>query len=78
MSVRRTDGGVVVLEGDCPVDDAEPLLELLQKTPGATVDWTGCGRLHTAVVQVVLAAGAAPTGPCGDPFVRQWIEGARL
>jgi hypothetical protein len=78
VTVRRTEDGRVVLEGTCPVEDAEPLLELLQQSPAAVIDWTGCTRLHTAVVQVVLAAGAEAVGPCGDAWVRDWIEQARL
>ena len=53
MSVRRDDGGTtILLVGKCPVEDAEPLLQLLQATPGAPLDWTQCGHLHTAVLQV--------------------------
>ena len=37
MSVRRLDDGNIALEGPCPVEDAEPLLQLLQATPGGTV-----------------------------------------
>jgi hypothetical protein len=74
VSVRRHDDGTIHLEGDCPVEDAEPLLELLQATPGARVDWRGCGRLHTAVVQVVLAVAPDCIGPCGDPFIGQWVD----
>ena len=33
MSVRREENGTVVLEGNCPVEDAEPLLQMLQATP---------------------------------------------
>jgi hypothetical protein len=74
MSVRRHDGGSIVLEGDCPVEDAEPLLELLQASPAGPLDWTRCGRLHTAVVQVVLAARPTLAGPCGDPWIREWMD----
>jgi hypothetical protein len=74
MSVRLDDG-IIRLEGDCPVEDAEPLLELLQATPGARLDWRGCGRLHSAVLQVVLATAPDCIGPCGDPFVARWVRG---
>ena len=33
VTVRRDDSGTIVLEGVCPVEDAEPLLQLLQATP---------------------------------------------
>jgi hypothetical protein len=73
VSVRLDETGTILLEGSCPVDDAEPLLQLLQATPTARCDWTRCSHLHTAVVQVVLAARSALTGPCGDPWIEQWI-----
>jgi hypothetical protein len=62
-----------VLEGICPVEDAEPLLQMLQMTPAGPLDWTRCNQLHTAVLQVILAAGVMPVGPCGDAWVRQWV-----
>lgn len=62
----------MVLAGVCPVEDAEPLLQLLQAAPAASVDWSGCSRLHTAVFQVILAVRPPLTGPCGDPFVARW------
>ena len=73
MSVRRREDGVIVLEGSCPVDDAEPLLQLLQASPAAACDWTRCDQLHTAVVQVLLVAGPRMTGPCGDAWIEQWF-----
>ena len=72
MSVRLA-GGVIVLEGDCPVDEAESLLELLLANPGASVDWSACGQLHTAVVQVLLAVRPPMEGGPGNPFLRRWI-----
>ena len=73
MSVRRHHDGSIILDGDCPVEDAEPLLELLQATPAAPLDWSPCGRLHTAVMQVILAARPAHVGDCGDAWVRRWV-----
>ena len=73
MSVRRDDSGAILLDGVCPVEDAEPLLQMVQTTPAARLDWTRCTLLHTAVLQVILAARIAPAGPCGDPWVEQWV-----
>jgi hypothetical protein len=73
VTVRRSDSGTVILDGECPVEDAEALLQLLQTMPGAGLDWTQCRRLHTAVLQVVLASGSVPVGPCGDAWVAQWL-----
>jgi len=73
MTVRRSDAGAIILDGICSVEDAEPLLQLLQGTPAATVDWAACRQMHTAVLQVILASGIAPTGACGDAWVAQWV-----
>jgi hypothetical protein len=72
MTVRRHDGAIV-LEGICPVEDAEPLLRMLQTMPAAEVDWTPCRQLHTAVLQLVLASGRPLVGPCGDEWIAQWL-----
>jgi hypothetical protein len=74
MSVRRHDDGTILLEGDCPVDEAESLLQLLQATPAARVDWTRSHHLHTAVLQVILAARPTLVGRCGDPWIAEWIN----
>ncbi len=73
MTVRSADNETLVLEGTCPVEDAEVLLQLLQTKPAAALDWTPCRQLHTAVLQVVLASGLVPLGPCGDALVEQWL-----
>jgi hypothetical protein len=72
VSVRRHENGTIVLEGDCPVEDAEPLLQMLQGNPHPTLDWTSCSYLHTAVLQVVQAARPGLIGPCADPWVARW------
>ncbi len=65
----RVKGDRVILSGTCPVEDAEPLLLALQG--GAReVDWSGVGRLHTAIVQLLLAAGVPVAGEPADPFAR--------
>jgi hypothetical protein len=71
--VRRDENGTIVMEGDSPAEDAELLLQLLQATPQAVLDWTRCRHIHSAVLQVVLAAQPSLCGPCGDPWVREWL-----
>ncbi len=73
MTVSLSDKGTVILEGACAVEDAEPLLQLLQATPTPTIDWTTCSHLHTAVVQVIFASGIGPIGPCSDTWAEQWL-----
>jgi hypothetical protein len=72
MTVRLTNEGAIMLVGECPVDDAETLLEHLQARREGPVDWSGCTRLHTAVWQVLMAAKPKLVGECGDEFVRTW------
>jgi len=72
MSVRFEDG-VIILEGDCQVDEAEQLLELLLAEPAAAVDWSGCVQLHTALLQVLLAIRPVVVGSPESQFFRRWI-----
>ena len=73
MTIRRSVEGIVVLDGVCAVEEAESLLQMLQATPGAIIDWTQCRQLHTAVLQVIMASGGSPMGPCGDAWVERWL-----
>jgi hypothetical protein len=72
MTVRLTNEGAIMLVGECPVEDAETLLEHLQARRAGPVDWSGCTRLHTAVWQVLMAAKPKLVGECGDEFLRTW------
>ena len=56
------------------VEEAEALLEALQKNPTLKVDLTACTHLHTANLQVLMAA-----RPCIDSWprdldLRTWLE----
>jgi hypothetical protein len=72
MTVRRTDD-TIILDGTCPAEDAEQLLQMLQATGVSRVDWTHSRQIHTAILQVILAARVVPVGPCGDPWIQQWL-----
>ena len=75
MSVRL-DGNVIVLEGTCRVEDAEPLLGWLQADRGLIVDLTGAEQLHTAVLQVLMAVRPTLKGTARDAFIREWLTPA--
>lgn len=75
MSVRR-DGNVIVLEGACRVEDAEPLLAWLQADRGLIVDLTGAEHLHAAVLQILMAMRPALKGSARDAFIREWLTPA--
>ena len=68
-----TDDGAIVLVGECPVEDAETLLEHLQAHPGVPVDWSGCTR-HAYGGAAGADGGQRRrcAGACGDDFVRRW------
>jgi hypothetical protein len=72
MTVRRSGDGTTLLDGECLAEDAEALLEHLQAQPAGPVDWSACIRIHTAVLQVLMAARPTIRGACGDAFVRNW------
>ena len=73
MSVTRTEDGRILLEGVCPIEEAEALLRYLSEVPGAIVDWSGCDYAHTAVIQVLLAARPPIAGRPADPFLDKHI-----
>ncbi|HEX5460208.1 MAG TPA: hypothetical protein VFX20_09570 [Steroidobacteraceae bacterium] len=73
MTVRAGDGGCIELVNACPAADAEPLLQLLLATPGATIDWRACEGAHTAVVQVLMAARPRLLGPPADARLEEWL-----
>jgi hypothetical protein len=73
MSVSQLEDGTIVLEGVCPIEDAEPLLRLLSSGPGAVVDWRGCDGAHTAIVQLLMASGARLQGPPRGRFLDRFV-----
>jgi hypothetical protein len=75
MSVRL-DGNVIVLEGACRVEDAEPLLGWLQADRSLAVDLTDAEQLHAAVLQVLMALSPVLQGTPKDTFIRDWITPA--
>lgn len=73
MTVRLTGDAAIVLEGVCTVEDTEPLVGHLLSAPHATVDWRLCEEAHTAIIQILIASGAALLGtPCGS-FLRDHV-----
>jgi hypothetical protein len=72
MSVTLHDR-VIVLTGDCGVEHAETLLDLILSNPDATVDVSAAGSLHTALWQVMLALRPRVSGEPADGFVRHWV-----
>ncbi|MCJ2089995.1 hypothetical protein MKK88_28990 [Methylobacterium sp. E-005] len=69
------DGTTLRLTGHCPVEDAEPLLDVLRATPDALVDLTGAAWLHTAVLQVLMVAAPALRGRPDGPVPAACLAG---
>ena len=68
----RSDHGRIILEGRCRIDDAELLLKALEQSPGGVVDIERAETLHTAIVQVLLAAGRPLRGIAGGGFLARY------
>lgn len=73
MTVRMTAQGAIVLEGTCPSEDAEILLQNLIATPAAEVDLRACEFAHTSVIQVLMAANPRLLGPPAGPALKEWV-----
>jgi hypothetical protein len=69
----RLDGEIIRLQGRCHVEDAEPLLALLQSEPSRIVDCSAADALHSAVVQVLVALDPVVRGETSDAFLRRWV-----
>lgn len=64
----------VLLQGMIGVEEAETLLEWLQKKPAATADLSGCEHLHPANLQVLLAANTRIDAWPTDPVLTQFLQ----
>ena len=56
------------------VEEAEALLEALQKKPSAKVDLSACTHLHTANLQVLMVARPSIDSWPQNPELRTWLE----
>lgn len=71
IEYRKKD---VLLREVVSVDDAEALLEYLQKKPAARVDLSACTHVHPANLQVLLAAKARVAHWPTDADLRAWLQ----
>ena len=65
-----------VFAGVVAVDEAEALLEWLQRTPGARVDLSACTHMHPANLQVLMAANAVISAAPADAELAGWLASA--
>ena len=66
----------VIFRDVASVEEAEPLLEWLQKKPYAKIDLAACAHLHTANLQVLMAARPGIASWPADTELRAWLEAA--
>jgi hypothetical protein len=78
MTVRIGEAELIVLEGQCPSEEAEMLLQRLLATPEAVVDLQHCDSLHAAVIQVLLAAEPTLQLPPTDTVMGTWLRSVLL
>lgn len=69
MTVRKLSDGTIEIAGHCGLEDAEALHAQLLSAPDACVDWAACESLHTATLQVLLAARPELRGTPSAPFL---------
>ncbi|MFV3126377.1 hypothetical protein [Niveispirillum sp. KHB5.9] len=77
MSLEYSDGTIRLL-GNCTLEEAEMLLQLLLDHPGAVVDWSDCSGLHGAVLQTLMAGRRRMVGEPADEFLRRWMAPALM
>ena len=68
----KWEEGTIYLEGRCRIEDAETLLQALQQSTNSIVDIRNAERLHTAVVQVLLAASCPIRGTWQHEFLTRY------
>ena len=68
MTIEFSDGALVCA-GTLPVDDAEYLLQIVAERPGVPADLSACEHVHSACLQVLMAARVA---------VRAWPQASAL
>lgn len=60
------------------VEEAEGLLEWIQKTPKGKVDLAACTHLHAANLQVLMAAGTPVAAWPSDEDFKTWLTSALI
>jgi hypothetical protein len=72
----RFEGDIVLLEGSCGVDEAEPLFAALAAGRARVAELSACRDLHAAVAQALISFDVAILGVSTDPFLRDFVAPA--
>lgn len=70
----RVNEAMVVLEGHCPIEEAETLLEAVQSGGAQGIDVSACRSMHTAILQILLAARLPLHGRVEDAYWQEFLE----
>lgn len=70
--------GLAVFTDVVSVEEAETLLEWLQKKPGAKVNLSACVHLHPANLQVLMAAAPTIMSWPKDAVLAEWLKSALM
>jgi hypothetical protein len=65
-----------IFSGPCGPDEADALLEWLRATPDAAADLGACESLHTALAQLLMAAGVCLAPPPPDALLAECLVAA--
>ncbi|WP_042446162.1 hypothetical protein [Azospirillum sp. B510] len=68
----RYDAGLARFEAACTVEDALPFAEWLETTAAPRVDLSACTELHTALLQLLMAAKPAVAAAPEEAFLGRW------
>ena len=66
----------IFFESLVTAEDAEDLLQWIQKNPQGKVDLSGCTHLHTANLQVLMATRIAVAAWPKDAALKNWLTAA--
>lgn len=69
----RFDSDLARFEAACTVEDALPLAEWLETAAAPRVDLSACTELHTALLQLLLAARPGLAAAPEDAFLARWV-----
>ncbi|WP_042695107.1 hypothetical protein [Azospirillum sp. B506] len=69
----RYDADLARFEAACTAEDALPLAEWLEATAAPRVDLSACTDLHTALLQLLIAAKPAVTAGPEEAFLARWV-----
>ena len=73
ITYRKTSA---VFESLVSVEDAEDLLQWIQKNPQGNVDLSDCTHLHAATLQVLMATRIAVVAWPKDTVFKCWLTSA--